>query len=563
MNFYNEIDPYAAQWLRNLIAAGHIPAGIVDERSIEDITPDELRPYTQCHFFAGIAGWSHALALAGWPSDRPVWTGSCPCQPFSAAGKGAGFDDQRHLWPAWFHLIRECRPAVIFGEQVASKDAEPWVDLVHADLETVGYAFGCVPFPAAGIGAPHIRDRNYWCGVGLADTDYARLERRQGTAERSAQRPAWPRSVAGGMADQYGERRDGQPVRLWAEAPGRNSSDVSEAGRGGGTLFAGGQSAAAGDAFRLAYSTSSGRREERSHDGRGAFGDRSQGLAAGLVDGSGDHGPGPLHGFWRTADWLLCRDGKWRPVIATHVALVDGLSGTVGYLRAKRETEEKVSPHAPTDDSDAAEVLPSLRGSTDTKDDQREDGRSRGIPTQDLLQSAVHGACDGQGNLHQQESRADEGASPSEAGMPELRQDGKAARPSPGREPFQQFAVELDDIVSLLPSSLSLAAHDGRRLDAEALRALCESICSAGSVRYAPEQAQAVWASLGQEAKDRIGLGFDVRAWRKLVFQPLSTGEPGRVGRLRAYGNAIVPQEAAEFVASFLDIEQQRMKEAA
>jgi hypothetical protein len=225
----------------------------------------------------------------------------------------------------------------------------------------------------------------------------------------------------------------------------------------------------------------------------------------------------------------------------------------VGYLRAKRETEEKVSPHASTDDSDAAEVLPSLRGSTDAKDDQREDGRSRGIPTQDLLQSAVHGACDGQGNLHQQESHADEGASPSEAGMPELRKDGKAARPSPGREPFQQFAVELDDIVSLLPSSLSLAAHDGRRIDAEALRALCESICSAGSVRYAPEQAQAVWASLGQEAKDRIGLGFDVRAWRKLVFQPLSTGIPGRVGRLRAYGNAIVPQEAAEFIGAVME----------
>jgi DNA (cytosine-5)-methyltransferase 1 len=191
VNFYNEIDPYAARWLRNLIAAGHIPAGVVDERSIEDITPDELRPYTQCHFFAGIAGWSHALALAGWPSDRPVWTGSCPCQPFSAAGKGAGFDDQRHLWPAWFHLIRECRPAVIFGEQVASKDAEPWVDLVHADLEGVGYAFGCVPFPAAGVGAPQIRDRAYWvaCSHGWhagAEREQPSRQHRQQSQDRCA-----------------------------------------------------------------------------------------------------------------------------------------------------------------------------------------------------------------------------------------------------------------------------------------------------------------------------------------------------------------------------------------
>jgi len=108
MNYYNEFDPQAAQWLRNLISAGLIPPGDVDERSIEDVTPNELLGYTQCHFFAGIGGWPLALALAGWPVDKPVWTGSCPCQPFSAAGRGDGFADQRHLWPAWFHLIRHC-----------------------------------------------------------------------------------------------------------------------------------------------------------------------------------------------------------------------------------------------------------------------------------------------------------------------------------------------------------------------------------------------------------------------------------------------------------------------
>jgi len=141
--YYNEIDPYAAQWLRNLIAAGHIAPGDVDERSIEDVRPDDLRAYDQCHFFAGIGVWSHALRGAGWPDDRPVWTGSCPCQPFSAAGKGLGFDDERHLWPHWYWLIGECRPPVIFGEQVASKDVEPWIDLVHADMEALDYPFGC------------------------------------------------------------------------------------------------------------------------------------------------------------------------------------------------------------------------------------------------------------------------------------------------------------------------------------------------------------------------------------------------------------------------------------
>ncbi|MGJ7413111.1 DNA cytosine methyltransferase, partial [Morganella morganii] len=124
--FYNENDPFAAQWLRNLIAAGHIALGVVDERSIEDVTPDDLRGFTQCHFFAGVGVWSLALRRAGWPDDKPVWTGSCPCQPFSAAGKGNGFADERHLWPAFFHLISECKPGVIFGEQVASKDGLGW-----------------------------------------------------------------------------------------------------------------------------------------------------------------------------------------------------------------------------------------------------------------------------------------------------------------------------------------------------------------------------------------------------------------------------------------------------
>lgn len=125
--YYNEIDPYAAQWLRNLIDAGLIAPGDVDERSIVDVQPEDLEGYTQCHFFAGIAGWSQALRLAGWPDDRPVWTGSCPCQPFSAAGKGAGANDTRHLWPEFFRLIEACRPRTIFGEQVASALGRQWL----------------------------------------------------------------------------------------------------------------------------------------------------------------------------------------------------------------------------------------------------------------------------------------------------------------------------------------------------------------------------------------------------------------------------------------------------
>lgn len=160
--YYNEVNKFAAQWIRNLMAAGHIMEGEVDERSIEDVHPEDLRGFTRCHFFAGIAGWDHALTLAGWPPDREVWTGSAPCQPFSEAGAGAGFADKRHLWPAWHHLIKECRPATLFGEQVSGKRVGPWVDLVQDDLEAMGYAFGALAFPACSVGAENIRERLYW-----------------------------------------------------------------------------------------------------------------------------------------------------------------------------------------------------------------------------------------------------------------------------------------------------------------------------------------------------------------------------------------------------------------
>jgi DNA (cytosine-5)-methyltransferase 1 len=161
---YNEIDPYAAQWTRNLIAAGHVAPGVVDERSITELRPAELLGDGQRHFFAGIAVWSYALRLAGWPDGRAVWTGSCPCQPFSAAGKRGGFDDERHLWPVWFGLIRECRPDVVLMEQVASPGGLEWFDVVSADLESEGYAVGAIDTCAAGVGAPHIRQRLY-CNV--------------------------------------------------------------------------------------------------------------------------------------------------------------------------------------------------------------------------------------------------------------------------------------------------------------------------------------------------------------------------------------------------------------
>ena len=176
--YYNEIDKYAAQWLRNLIEAGHIAKGVVDERSIEDVRPSDLIGFKQCHFFAGIGGWSVALRLAGWPDDKPVWTGSCPCQPFSQAGKGEGVADKRNLWPSWFYLIEQCKPPIIFGEQVEAAIKHRWLDLVQDDLEGSGYTFAAVGLPASCVESPHTRAR-LWFVANSDMSNGTRLEQKR------------------------------------------------------------------------------------------------------------------------------------------------------------------------------------------------------------------------------------------------------------------------------------------------------------------------------------------------------------------------------------------------
>lgn len=267
--YYNEHDKFSAAWLRELIAADVIAGGEVDERNIQEVRADELRGFTQCHFFAGIGVWSYALRCADWPDDKPAWTGSCPCQPFSVSGKRAGASDGRHLWPYWFPLIRESRPSVIFGEQVASDDGLAWLDLVSSDLERSDYAVGAVDTCAAGFGAPHIRQQLYF----VAHAQHA--ERRQITAGRNHS--------------------------IWQETGREKSAGVFR------------ERGEAGDV---------GNTEGRGCGVRG-IASRSSGRAALAEQVS----------FWSDAAWIPCRDGKARPVEPGTFPLAHGIAGRVGRLR--------------------------------------------------------------------------------------------------------------------------------------------------------------------------------------------------------------------------------------
>jgi DNA (cytosine-5)-methyltransferase 1 len=277
VNYYNEHDKKAAQWLRELIKAGEIPNGSVDERDIKDVKSDELKQYTQCHFFAGIGGWSLALKLAGWPTDRPVWTGSCPCQPFSSAGKGLGKSDPRHLWPTFFNLIKECNPNIVFGEQVASAIGKGWLDGISADLESEDYAVGRCVLGAHSIGAPHIRQRLYW----LAD---ATMSRRH-----------WA------LQEPEGETRHETRMRL----PGEDGRTC----RMGHSNLCENLAAVAGQQMSGA----------RCHPA-----DRN---------GSTAQGTRKVDTAWDYSELIACSDGKARRIESGTFPLAHGIPGRVGLLR--------------------------------------------------------------------------------------------------------------------------------------------------------------------------------------------------------------------------------------
>lgn len=319
MNYYNEIDPYAAQWLRNLIQAGHIPKGDVDERSITDVQPGDLAGYTQCHFFAGIGGWAYALRLAGWPDDRPVWTGSPPCQPFSGAGKQKAQADERHLWPDMFRLIRECRPAVVFGEQVANAVRHGWLDGVCDDVESAGYTIEAAVIPACAVNAPHRRDR-LWFACTLGDGIGARLEGHTRDGDDQTGRTQQGGSVAetsrsGDVADndQRGcksRQRDDSTTRHRYTAA---SKSCASSIRHTSSIRLDEQRDSKGDAP-----------EEGRQQGHDFGGELSRG-----VEGSSWRNP------WRDSDWLIsAHDGKARRVKPGLQLLVDGVSNQVGRLRA-------------------------------------------------------------------------------------------------------------------------------------------------------------------------------------------------------------------------------------
>src|SRR5690606_7038920 len=326
--YYNEFDPYAAQWLRNLIDAGLIPKGDVDERSIVDVQPSDLAGYRQCHFFAGIGGWALAARLAGWPDDRELWTGSPPCQPFSVAGKRRGQDDERHLWPHLFRLASARRPAVLMGEQVAAAVGKNWLDGVFADLEGIGYACGAVVVPACAVDAPHRRDRLWFVARSGAVANAGRgrcSEPGAREVQQSRRAKAVGGSEVGAVADPDGAGREQGGGHDQADGHGYPPAAAGDAGRD--RASAGAVADAEGARRQPIAGSLYGDAEEPA--GQQSHGDH---FASGRCESSA----------WSKHAWIIGHDGKARRVEPGIRLLAHGVSGRMAVVRPGFEGRAEV-----------------------------------------------------------------------------------------------------------------------------------------------------------------------------------------------------------------------------
>jgi len=167
----------------------------------------ELAADTRGEKQRGIPSGAREAVPAPWRGSFDLITGGFPCQPFSQAGKRKGTDDDRHLWPEMFRVIRAFTPTWVVAENVRgllTLGGGVVFEQVCADLEGAGYEVQPLVIPACAVNAPHRRDRVWF------------VANRKG-AERNGERAeqGWkqgrPSNEDCDAADAAGIRRHGEP----------------------------------------------------------------------------------------------------------------------------------------------------------------------------------------------------------------------------------------------------------------------------------------------------------------------------------------------------------------
>ncbi len=160
------------------------------------------------------------VKTTNWTQVEPVdvLTAGYPCQPFSHAGRRAGADDPRHLWPDVLNAVRVLRPRLALFENV-SGHLSLGFDRVLADLAEVGMDARWMVLRAADVGAPHGRARLF---IAAQDADRAVGDQRRFAA--SGQAPGGRARSDTGRSGGVGTAPDSHSAGLERRRIGRESA---------------------------------------------------------------------------------------------------------------------------------------------------------------------------------------------------------------------------------------------------------------------------------------------------------------------------------------------------
>jgi DNA (cytosine-5)-methyltransferase 1 len=429
-------------------------------------------------------------------------SGGFPCQPHSLAGKRQASGDERDLWGEMRRVVSELKPRWVLGENVPgllSSESGRFFGGVLRDLAALGYRVGWGVWGACDVGAPHRRDRVFIMG-------YSELLGLPGEQRRGAEPVAengHPQLAAGAVADTSRNLRrasgDEGPGSLdgcgadVADPASRGLRCGETQGKGGFTAFCGQDVADANGSGREAIGKLRQGRGKPDLGRRSAYLANTEGGEAGGLLQSGPFPDTGTSGGRNTAGGGLPR-GDWWAVEPDVCGMADGLfQGLYG-------------------------------GGLD-------DGQG--------LRSQIRAV-----QLH-------------EAVLRVMRGNGGAGSSSQGRRSDQQLSRELADALCQLPHGDSLGERETGVEAARLVQCLRQASAEVGALRDPSHPLEAAWQPLSGEEEDWIimaacGGGSWHSEWPGV--SRVATGVPARVHRLKALGNAVVPQQVYPLLKAIMEV---------
>ena len=186
--------------------------------------------------------------------DADVVVGGFPCQPFSVAGKQKATQDDRHLWPHMFRVIKETKPTWVIGENVRNiiSISEGMVlEQVYLDLESEGYEVQSFIIPASAVNAPHQRYRTWILGYSQHNGSSASeircsFDKTSNNNEKRQEKTKQPKRTSRQKNDDdvahtdHGNHNEKKEIRTRGNTINFSSADVAHSDsrlrRGGGTI---------------------------------------------------------------------------------------------------------------------------------------------------------------------------------------------------------------------------------------------------------------------------------------------------------------------------------------